>query len=282
MTSKSPALTLCELADPGLPGIESHSPFCLKTHRALRFAGLSYERRFGRAPADFKHWNPTGQVPVLLVDGEPVSDSTRILHRIDALTGAFTRSLGARQRAEAWLWEDFADTALNGFLVSARWAHDENWPLVRETYFGAAPWFVKQLIVPKLRKKVIATLVARDVWRGGREACWERFQTTLDDLDERAPDSGFWVDEVISVADVSLFGQLHSLRTPLTKGHAAELGKRARLSAYLDRVDAATQESRAQNERSQPVVELSLAWHGVGSTGEHPALRAKRTAQRIA
>jgi glutathione S-transferase len=259
MTSKSPALTLCELADTGLPGIESYSPFCLKTHRALRFTGLPYERRFGRAPADHKQWNPTGQVPVLLIDGEPVADSTRILQRLDALTGAFTRSLDAEQRAEAWLWEDFADTALNGFLVSARWAHDENWPLVCETFFGGAPWFVKRLIAPKLRKKVISGLVARDVWRQGRDACWTRFQSTLDHLDVRAPESGFWVGDSISVADVGLFGQLQGLRTPLTKGHAAEVTKRPRLTAYLDRVDFATQRTAAEREPASKLVQLRSA-----------------------
>jgi glutathione S-transferase len=62
---------------------------------------------------------------VLLVDGEAIADSTRILRRIEAISGAFTRGLEERARAEAWLWEDFADTALNGFLVAARWAHDE-------------------------------------------------------------------------------------------------------------------------------------------------------------
>ena len=35
----TPKLVLCELADPGLPGIESYSPFCLKAHRALQGGG---------------------------------------------------------------------------------------------------------------------------------------------------------------------------------------------------------------------------------------------------
>jgi glutathione S-transferase len=253
MTRRQPNLTLCELTDPGIEGIESYSPFCLKTHRALRFAGLAYERRFGQAPADFRELNPTSQVPILLVGNEPVADSTRILERIESLTAAFSHGLDAQQRAEAWLWEEFSDTALNGFLVSARWAFDENWPLVREAYFGAAPWFVQRLIAPKLRQKVIGTLVARDVWRQGRDACWMRFSKTLDALDARAPDAGFWVSPAISVADVGLFGQLQSLRTPLTRAHAEQVAKRARLSAYLDRVDAATR------ERSQSLTRVEHA-----------------------
>jgi glutathione S-transferase len=245
MTSRQPTLILCELTDPGIEGVESYSPFCLKIHRALRAAGLTYERRFAHDPGEFKHWNPTGQVPVLLIDGEPVSDSTRILKRIDAIRGSFTRALSERQRAEAWLWEELADSSLNGFLVSARWADERNWPVVCEAYFGAAPWFVRRLIVPKLRKKVIAALVARDVWRQGGEACWQRFLAQLDQLETCAPECGFWLSQSLSVADLGLFGQLHGLRTPLTRAHAEELARRTRLSAYLDRVDAAT--------RSQPL-----------------------------
>ncbi|HKP57173.1 MAG TPA: hypothetical protein VJV78_10645 [Polyangiales bacterium] len=76
---------------------------------------------------------------MLLVDGEAVADSTRILQRIDAISGAFSAQLDEQARAEAWLWEDFADTALNGFLVAARWAHDETWPRIRDAYLGPRP-----------------------------------------------------------------------------------------------------------------------------------------------
>lgn len=237
-------LTLCELADPGQnghDGLESYSPFCLKVHRALRLAGLGYETRRGRSPADFKHLNAAGQVPVLLVGSEPVVDSTRILMRIDTLSGgALTGQLDARQQAQAWLWEDFADTVLNGFLASARWADEANWPVVKEALFGAAPWIVRRAIVPRIRAKVLAGLVTRDFMRSGASACWARFADTLDHLDTLAPEQDFWVGSSISVADLGLFGQLHALRTPLTLGQAQQLAQRKRLSAYLDRVDLAT------------------------------------------
>ena len=122
-----PALVLCELTDPAVDGLESYSPFCLKVHRALRAAGLSYERRHEANPGAFRALNPTGQVPVLLVDGEPVFDSTRILARIETLAIVpLSRSSDVAARAEAWLWEELADTSLNGFLVAARWADDRN------------------------------------------------------------------------------------------------------------------------------------------------------------
>jgi glutathione S-transferase len=177
---------------------------------------------------------------VLLVDGEPVYDSTRIVERIDAISGALTRGLDGRARAEAWLWEDFADTSLNGFIVSARWADDRNWSAVREAYFGAAPWVIRAALVPVMRKRVVDAMVARDFWRAGADACWARFDKILDQLEARAPASDFWLGASPSIADVAIFAQLHSMRTRLTVPQAEAIAGRKVLSAYLDRVDAAT------------------------------------------
>jgi len=231
-----PNLILCELADTKLAGVESFSPFCLKAHRALKAAGLSYTRRHGFGPHAFRAYNPTGQVPVLLVDGEPVADSTEILRRIVALRPGALATDG-----EAWLWEEFADTALNSFVVAARWADDANWPVTRDAYFARMPALIRAIVPGRLRKRVIAGLVARDVWRAGAERCWARFEALLDQLDARAPERGWWCGRALSVADVALFGQLHSLRTPLTASQRAALARRNRLSAWLDRVHEETQ-----------------------------------------
>lgn len=237
----SPTLTLCELADPGVPGLESHSPFCLKVHRALRAAGLPYTRRYGARPDAFGHLNPARQVPVLLVGDRAVADSTAILATMESLGGRSLLPDDPRARAEAWLWEELGDTALNGFVVAARWADDRNWPAVRDAYFGAIPAALRWAIAGRLRAGVVRGLHARDVWRRGPEACWERFDRTLDQLDARAPRAGFWVGEALSVADVSLFAQLHALRNALTPWQRDRIAARPALTAWLDRVDAATQ-----------------------------------------
>ncbi|MGO8996464.1 MAG: glutathione S-transferase family protein [Polyangiaceae bacterium] len=255
-------LVLCELADASAYGVESFSPFCLKVHRALRAAGLSYERRHGKMPRSFVKENPLGQVPVLLVDGEPVADSTRILRRIERIAGPLGGETGeadAKTNAEAWLWEELADTALNGFLVAARWADDRNWATVRQAYWREAPAFVRVLIAPIVRRRVVSALVTRDVWRGGAEACWERFLHTLEDLEARAPRSGFWMGERLTVADVAIFGQLQSLRTPLTAWQSHAVGQKSALRGWLDRVDAATRAAAAQRQRPVGLVAAAAA-----------------------
>ena len=233
-------LILCELTDTGSAAIESWSPFCLKVHRALRAAGLRYTRNTSPNPATWREHNPTGQVPVLLVDGQPVADSTRILARIETLGGHTLLPSDPRLRAEALLWEELADTGLNAFLVASRWADARNWPATRMAYFGGMPAPVRAIVPALLRRNVIKALVARDVWRRGAEDCWQRFETLLDALDERAPRAGFWSGDRVGVADVALFGQLHAFRSELTPWQRSAVESRAKLVAWLDRVDTAT------------------------------------------
>lgn len=238
-----PQIVLCELGTTTSPGLQSYSPFCLKVHRALIVAGLAYESRHG-APASFREHNPAGQVPVLLVDDEAFTDSTRILEKVHqiALTTGGTALVpaAATARAEAWLWEDYADRALSGYVVAARWADSHNWPLVREAYFKGAPLFVRRLIAPLLRRRITSGLIARDVLRAGESALWSEYSRVLDQLEARAPKQQFWISSEITIADIALFAMLHSLRTPLTAAQCAEIAKRPALSAWLDRVELAT------------------------------------------
>lgn len=245
-----PELILCEVGQPPFDGIESTSPFCLKVHRALKAAGLEYTRNHGQQPASHRRHNALAQVPVLLVDGKPIADSTRILAYIESLTANAQPHRNARARAEALLFEELADTAVNGFLVAARWADAENWERTRDAYFGKAPWFVRALIAPRIRARVVKALVARDIWRGGALACWERFDALLDQLEHRAPERGFWIDAHLSAADFALFGQLHGLRNELTPKQRDAVNARPTLAAYLDRVDEATR-VRATQARTQ-------------------------------
>jgi len=240
-TDATPHLVLCELQRDPLPGHESYSPFCLKVHRALKAAGLAYDSRPAARPDGHRDVNPLGQVPVLLIDGRPVADSTQILAALAQLrpTPAWA-AVEPAEHAEALLWEELADTALGGFLLAARWADERNWPRLREAFFGAAPWPVRHVVAPMIRRRLIGGLIARDIWRAGPDACWRRFQILLDALERRAPATGFWLGPHLGLADLALFAPLHSLRTPLTPWQHAQLQARPALHAWLDRIDQAT------------------------------------------
>lgn len=236
-----PKLVVCDFpAKTGLPGWSSFSPFVLLVDRALSLAKLPFERHYVNM-MKLKELNPLGQLPVLLVGDEKVADSTRILHRIESLApGSLTGGLGGAALAEAWLWEEFADTSLYPYVLATRWADDRGWPVPRDAFFGAIPLPLRVVVAPLVRKRTIKKLVERDFLRDGLPALYERLARTLDSLDARAPEEGFWLGSRATAADLGLFAQLHSLRLPAIPWQAAEVAKRARLSRYLDRVDAAT------------------------------------------
>lgn len=233
-------LILCELDDATRFGVASFSPFCLKVHAALVVSGLPFQRRHGQRPGSWKQFNPTAQVPVLLEGDRPTPDSTAILRRIVELApGRIAES------PEGWLWEELADTSLNGFLIASRWADPDNWPRVRQAYFAGMPSPVRAIVPALLRRNILRTLVARDVWRAGPTACWDRFDRLLDQLDARAPTEGFWCGDRLGVADLGLYGQLRSFGTELTPVQGAAVASRPRLSAWLGRVEQGAVGARA-------------------------------------
>jgi glutathione S-transferase len=234
-------LVLCDFeAKTGVEGWDSFSPFVLQVARALRLAKLPFEHRHVSI-FKVKELNPKGQLPVLLVGDEKVADSTLILHRIEQLApGSMTGGLDERGVAEAWLWEEFADTALYGQVLATRWADDRGWPVPRQAFFGKVPAPIRGIVASAVRRGTIKRLVGGDFIRGGVEACHQRLYRMLDALDARAPADGFWLGPRATAADIGLFAQLHSLRLPLVAYQAEEIAKRARLNRYLDRVDAAT------------------------------------------
>jgi glutathione S-transferase len=234
-------LVLCDFeAETGQAGWVSFSPFVLEVDRALKLAGLPFEHR-RVSVFKLKELNPTGQLPVLLVGDEKVVDSTRILHRIEQLApGSMTGGLDSRHLAEAWLWEEFADTALYPYVLATRWADDKGWPVPKKAFFSSLPPVVRDIVAPLVRRNTMRALVGRDFLRGGLEACYERMYGVLDHLEARAPEHGFWLGERPCVADLGLFAHLHSLRIPHTPWRGEDLAKRPRLSEWLDRVDAAT------------------------------------------
>jgi len=247
-------IVLCELGDPKLPRVESYSPFCLKVHRALQLGGLSYERRHGVGPRAFKALNPAAQVPVLLLDDEPISDSTAIVTRLEEIAPApLGRNLSASERAEAFLWEEMADTVLNGFLVAARWLDDENWVRTRRAYFETMPSAVRAVVPALLRRKVRKAMHAREIGRPDLGTTWQRFEQILDQLEARAPKNGFWISDAPSRADVAIFAQVWSFLTPLTPVQGERVSARPLLSAWLRRVDDACERARGATSRTLSV-----------------------------
>ena len=83
MPDAAPAPELTLVQYPGFTGKTTLSPPCAKVHMALHFKGLAYSIRNVNTPAQVRRFNPRGRVPVLLIGGETVVDSTDILTELE-------------------------------------------------------------------------------------------------------------------------------------------------------------------------------------------------------
>ncbi|MEM6558591.1 MAG: glutathione S-transferase [Myxococcota bacterium] len=231
---RRPQLVLCELEHRD-GALETHSPFCLKIRRSLSLLGLKYESRASASPRAFKHLNPRGKVPVLLIDGEAIADSTRILLHLNRLyPGVLYR------HRESGLWEELADTSLNAHLVAARWADPDQWKRTRKAFFGSMPWPLRAVLPVRIRRSVLRSLEARDIEYQDTERHEDAFLTMLDDFEARAPKKGFWLGEYPDAADLAIFSQLQSMRCELTPKQHRWIDQRRALGSYLRRVERAT------------------------------------------
>ncbi len=239
MTTPTPILI--EFAQAEHPVLTSYSPFCEKVHRALRIAGISYTSRFIQNPNELKKINARLQAPVLEVGGQFIADSTEIMRWIETQRPGSLLPEDPRMAAGAWLWEEMGDTTLNGFLLAARWADEDNWARSKPVLFRGLPAPLSLFVPGLVRKGVLKGLWAKDFGRGGWPECWERFGRFLDQMEANTPVDGFWVGTPKpSVADVALFAQLQGIRTDMTPVQRDMVEARPKLTAWLDRVHAAS------------------------------------------
>jgi glutathione S-transferase len=236
----TPHIILCELG-PDTHGLESMSPYVLKVHRALKFHGLAYERRHASRPIEHKAHHPRGQVPVLLLDGKAIPDSTAILKALEGISGKSLLPDDPNMLATAWLWEDYADRVLGYYVFAARWFDDRNWPVMFEAQFSSMPGWMKPWLPNYVRRKIIKSMRSMEFIRAGQDGCWNMFTDHLDLLEARTPQQGFWLGDTLTVADVSFFGMLHCLRSGLSPWQMEQINQRPKLCGWLDRIQVATE-----------------------------------------
>ncbi len=201
-------------------------PFTEKCRRALVLKGLPFELCEPESDDDIKRLSPkTGLLPVMVVDGELVSDSTNILLRLeeiqpepplvssDPVTAAQQRSL-----------EDWADESFLWYF--------QQWRRIRSELPSATqPPTARRWSRRAARAPAVAPEVAELV-RG--------VVARLDDLVRLLGQRPFFYAERVSMADLTIYAMLESMGRDTIPGAAAGIKARPVLVEYMRRVEAAT------------------------------------------
>ena len=225
---------------PGLTSRTTLSPFCGKVHMALRLKGLDYEVRNVHLPSTVKRYNPRGRVPVLLVDGRTVVDSSDILDELDRLRPEPPLlPADPAQRAACRVIEDWADEMLYFLGLYLRWCIDENFARMRREVLARLPIPVRWIAPSLARRTTRGRARAQGVGLKPRETVEREFDGALAAIEGLLGATPFLLGRSVSRADVAVAAVLDQLAlAQLTPWAARRIGSRPGLEAWRARVAA--------------------------------------------
>lgn len=188
------------------------SPFCLKARICLSLKGVPYTRvpltlsRMG----ELRRLNPAGKVPVLVAQGRPTADSSRIARQLES---SFPRPpllpRDASALAYCHLLEEWADESLYVIVGAFKWLNPANRDVAaratREMAGGLFPaWLVPHLV----RRFVTRRYRAMGLNAASLPELEERMAENLRTLAGLLGENTFLLGKYATLADIAVFAQL--------------------------------------------------------------------------
>lgn len=223
-----------------MPAIVLHqwsiSPFCGKVRRILEHKGLPYEvvNYNGLKARKASGLSGAGKLPVLDYDGERVQDSSDIAVFLEAKhpeQPIFPADPDLR--AQARLWEDWADESLYWHEVYQRFMYPEARKRAAALLSEGRPGFERALLSGAIKSIYTKKLEAQGLGRMTTERVEEKLLEHVDMLDTLLGKRRWLVGDARTLADIAVGSQLAEIVA--TSHLAPEIKKRAHVTEWLAR-----------------------------------------------
>lgn len=144
-----------DLADP--------SPFCVKVEAYLRLSGLPYDCKSGM---HYMRTAPKGKMPFITDEGDTIPDSQFIIAYLKKKYGdKVDGHLTDEQRAIAHAFVKMMDENLYWCVVHSRWIEEQNWPKLKNFFFGKMRFPLGAIVARVAQKRVRKSLYAHGLGR---------------------------------------------------------------------------------------------------------------------
>ncbi len=224
------------LTFPSAFGLFSASPFCMKTALMLQKSGQRWQRSDMLDPRKMPHQ----KLPVLRTPERLVPDSDLIRQWLEAQGADFDTGLSDIQKAQSRALIRMAEEHLYFHIVQDRWANDEVWPILQDTFFTTIPALIRKPVSNSVRKSVVKGLGFQGVSRFSQAERLDRLEHDLDSISAFLWQSPYLMGDQPTSADMSVGPMLAAMRatpadTPLTR----RIKQDTLLSSYIDRMEQA-------------------------------------------
>jgi glutathione S-transferase len=189
----------------------SISPYVRKVVAFAAEKGLNFKAKgvaLNSQDPDFREASPFGKMPALRDGDYLLADSSAIVAYMDALKPEPALiPLEARARGKTIWWDEFADTILMAVAVKI---------------------FFNRVVAPRFLGKQGDAAIAD-------HAAEKDLPPLLDYLERSLPDSGWMLENRLTLADISVATGFANLRYA---GCAVDAGRHPKLAAFVDRMFA--------------------------------------------
>lgn len=212
------------------------SPFCGKVRRILEHKGLDYEvvNYNGMRARKASGLSKVGKLPVLDYDGERVQDSSDIAAFIENKHPAKPiYPVDPIARANAAIWEDWADESFHWFEVYFRFMYPEARSKSVALLADGRPGFERVLLGRVIKRMYGKKLKAQGLGRMERDRVEAKFFGHIDALETLLGTQTWLVGTDRSIADIAVASQLAEIVH--TSHLAPEVAKRTRITEWLAR-----------------------------------------------
>jgi glutathione S-transferase len=218
-------------------GLPNASPFCMKVETWLRMAGLPYQTRAITGPPRSK----SSKVPyVERPDGSLLYDSSVILETLEREHDVtLDRHLSADDRAVGLLLQRMLEESLYFLVLYERWVDDQNWTRTARDYFGDFPWPIRKLVVPIVRRKIVAAAVGQGVSRLPEGQRVARGKADVRAIAQLLGDKPYFFARPSSYDAIAYSFLANMLWAPYDSPVKDELRAQPNLVAYCERMKAA-------------------------------------------
>ena len=221
---------------PGMWGLKSVSPFCLKVDAFLRMTGIPHVSVTASTPFG----GPKRKAPWIEHDGRTLGDSTFIIaYLIDRFGVDPDAGLSADQRGRAVAIQRLVEENLYWVMVFDRWVRDENWPVLKQSVLGQVPSAVRWVIAPIARRGVKRQLQGHGMGLHSPEEIETIARRDLEALAGMLGDRYWFLGDSPTLVDATVFSLLANIRyAAFASPMKAMIDSHPNLAAHVDRFRA--------------------------------------------
>lgn len=207
------------------------SPFCMKVETYLRIRHIPYT---------VVPWSPTraplGKAPFIVLDGQPIADSTCIVRTLEQHVDPAPPSPADEHTAHGHALVRMLEEHTYFCLMRLRWLDDDAWSTYRHVIGAVFPSALRRPLTWWLRRDVRRVLHAQGIGRHSVDEVALRLRQDLVAV-ERSIRGPYLHGEQLHPQDATVYAFLEGCRHPLGMAAVADLYRPgSRLREYTDTI----------------------------------------------